>query len=387
MRRFSADFIYTLEGEPIKNGTVVTDDRGEILAITEDNSLLDSNIERFNGVITPGFVNTHCHLELSHLHKKIPKGTGLIPFIKNVIAKRDEKDEVVMKAMVKADEEMYNEGIVAVGDISNKSISADIKKNSKIKYHTFIEMLGFEKTRSKAILNEALSLKESFDTPVSITVHAPYSLSKALVKNLTKFCKGIDNKISIHNQETEEENDLYRYKEGAFIEFFKDMNINADDFTAQSKNSIQTIVPFLPENQHILLVHNIVTTLKDIYFVKRFDREISWCFCPNSNLYVENKLPAFEFFKKSEYPICIGTDSLASNNKLSVLSEMKVLQKHIKNISFEDLLMWGCLNGAKFLDLEAELGSIKIGKTPGLNLVSNCKEGRLTDKSTVKKLI
>jgi aminodeoxyfutalosine deaminase len=387
MRRFSADYIFTLEGEPIQNGIVVTDDLGKILAVTNEKALLDPNIERFDGVIVPGFVNAHCHLELSHLHQKIEKGTGLIPFIKNVIGKRQEEEEKVIDAMKKADEQMYQNGIVAVGDIANQSISASVKENSKIKYHTFIEMLGFDPTKSETVIAEALKLQTHFQNSSSITPHAPYSLSKELLKNLTKFCKKVNNPISIHNQENEEENFLYRYKDGPFMDFFKDLNINVDGFKAQSKNSLQTIIPFLPDNQQILLVHNTYTSLKDIYFTKRFNRKINWCFCPNANLYIENKLPTFEFFKHNDYPITIGTDSLASNDQLCLLSEMKVLQKNIDHLSFTQLLQWATINGAKFLGFDNDLGTIATGKTPGLNLISHVKNGKLSDKSTVKKLI
>lgn len=387
MRRFSADFIYTLEEEPIENGIIVTDDNGKILAVTDEKALLDPDIERFEGIIVPGFVNAHCHLELSHLHKKIQKGKGLIPFIKDVILNRAEKEEIVLEAMKVADEEMYRNGIVAVGDISNLAISSSIKDKSKIKYHTFVEMLGLEASKSTAIIDEALLLSEKFNGPSSITPHAPYSVSKKLIKDLTKYCKDHENIIAIHSQESDDENFLYRFKEGAFIQFYKEMNINTDSFTAQSKNSLQSLLPFMPEKPNTLLVHNTYTTLKDIYFTKRFSRELYWCFCPNANLYIEKRLPSFEFFKHSEYPITIGTDSLASNQKLCILSEMKVLQKNIKDLYLENLLKWATINGARFLNLDNHLGSIAIGKIPGLNLISNVKNQKLTDKSTVTKLI
>jgi len=387
MRKFSANSIYTLDGRPIEDGIVTTDDNGKILAISESNLLPEPDVEYFDGVIVPGFVNSHCHLELSHLHQKIERGTGLIPFIKSVITKRVDEEEIILEAIKKADEQMYKNGIVAVGDIANHSYSAKIKEDSKINYHTFIEMVGFDGSKSDNIFIEAKKLFEMFQTSASITLHAPYSFSKELLKHLTKYCEIGFNPISIHNQENEEENSLYRYKIGEFLPFYKEMNINADGFKAQSKNSLQTILPFLPDNQPIQLVHNTYTSLKDIYFTKRFNKDINWCFCPNANLYIENKLPSFEFFKHSNDPITIGTDSLASNSQLCVLSEMKILQNSIKDITFEEILKWGTINGAKFLGLENDFGCIKKGKKPGLNLITHVKNDKLTRQSTIKKLI
>lgn len=387
MRRFSADYVYTLEGAPIANGIVVTDDSGKILAITDDKALLDPNIERHKGVIVPGFVNAHCHLELSHLQNKIEKGTGLIPFVKQVIKQRASTDEQVLEAMKNADEAMLKNGIVAVGDISNQAISAEIKSNSEIKYHTFVEMLGFDPSKATEAMNSAIQTKEKFSTPSSITPHAPYSLSKELLKQLSRYCKDIHNTISIHNQESEDENFYYRYKDGAFTQFFKDLNIDTSGFKAQSKNSLQTITPFLPLQQNILLVHNTYSSLKDVYFTKRFNLKFHWCFCPNANLFIENKLPNFEFFKHTNYPVTIGTDSLASNDSLCILSEMKVIQKNYEALSFDELLKWATINGAEFLGFDHDLGTISAGKTPGLNLITNLKNGKLSEKSTVSKLI
>jgi len=387
MRKFSADYVYTLSGAPIANGIVVTDDLGKILAVTDDKALLDPNIERHKGVIVPGFINTHCHLELSHLQNKIEKGTGLISFVKQVIGERDATDHQVLEAMKNADKAMLKNGIVAVGDVSNLAISADIKSSSNIKYHTFIEMLGFDPAKATEVLNQAIQTQEKFSTPSSITPHAPYSLSKELLKQLIKYCNNALNTISIHNQESEDENFYYRYKGGAFTQFFKDLNIDTSGFKAQSKNSLQTITPFLPPQQNILLVHNTYSSLKDVYFIKRFNLKFHWCFCPNANLFIENKLPTFEFFKNTPFPITIGTDSLASNDSLCILSEMKVIQKNYEGISFDELLKWATINGAKFLGYDDDLGTISAGKTPGLNLITNLKNGKLSEKSAVSKLI
>lgn len=387
MRRFSADLIYTLEGDAIPRGIVITDDNGKILAITEEKVAFDPSIERYKGVIVPGFINAHCHLELSHLKGKIKEKTGLIPFIKEVIFTRNASDKEIIAAMQLQDEAMWEAGIVAVGDISNQTISAEIKSKSKIRYHTFIEMLGFDAKKASDIIKEATIKKNVFQTPASITVHAPYSVSKELVHQLKIYSKNIDNKISWHSQECEEEDELYKTRSGPFLQFYKDLNINADTFTSQSKSSLQAFLPFMPKNQNILLVHNTYTCYKDVFFTKRFEKNIFWCFCPNANLYIEDRLPSFEFFKHSEFPITIGTDSLASNHTLSVLDEMKVLQNNIPNLPLNQLLKWACINGAKYLGFDADLGSIAVGKKPGLNLLTDLENGLIGENTKVKKLI
>lgn len=387
MRKFTADYIFTLEGRAIPNGLIITDDLGKILSVTESFSKQDNDIEHHNGVITPGFINTHCHLELSHLKGKIKEGKGLISFIKDVMSLRKADDKEVIEAMEIADKEMYDNGIVAVGDISNLEISAQVKENSAIKYHTFVEMVAFDPAKADEAFDVAKGLKTVFGKYSSITPHAPYTLSKKLLKNLKSYCKEEVNLISIHNQENDEENKLYRYKTGEFLKLYQDLGISLDHFVSMSKNTLQAIVPLLPENQRILMVHNTYTNLKDMYFIKRFSKQIYWCFCPSANLYIENKVPNFRFFRQSDNLITIGTDSLASNHSLSILDEMKAINKHDNSLSFEDLLSWATINGAKFLGFEEQLGSIKVGKTPGLNLITNLKSNQITPQSKVKKLI
>src|SRR5690606_23723689 len=111
MRKFTADYIFTLEGEAIPNGLVITDDLGKILSIKTGFDPRDNDIEHHKGIIVPGFINAHCHLELSHLKGKIEPGKGLINFIKNVLSLRKADDNEVVEAMQSADKEMYDNGI------------------------------------------------------------------------------------------------------------------------------------------------------------------------------------------------------------------------------------------------------------------------------------
>ena len=110
--------------------------------LTRDEAPADQ-LEYFKGIIIPGFINTHCHLELSHMKGRVPTGTGLLPFIQSVVQFRDFPMEEILDAIERADQEMYQNGIVAVGDISNKADTAACKDRSAIRYYTFVEMFDF----------------------------------------------------------------------------------------------------------------------------------------------------------------------------------------------------------------------------------------------------
>ena len=143
MRKLSAKKIFSGDGGVWENRVLILEDNGAIVSIDNLKDHDQASVQFFNGVLTPGFINAHCHLELSHMKGVIPTGTGLLPFIKSVVQLRDFAQDVIDEAIQKADEEMQREGIVAVGDISNKADTAKVKANSSIWYHTFVETFDF----------------------------------------------------------------------------------------------------------------------------------------------------------------------------------------------------------------------------------------------------
>ena len=390
MKSFKADYVFPVCADPIKNGIVTVDDFGKILSVTEssDHTSQTSPIQQLSGIICPGFVNTHCHTELSHLKDKIEPGGGLVSFIKEILSLRNADNALIHDGAEQANQQMYDNGIVAVGDVSNTNATIDVKAKSRLYYHTFVEMLGFLPEKAEEVFNNALVLADEFKPQsVSVTAHAPYTASKELFKFIKRYSDSGNNLLSIHNQECEDENKFYRYKLGGFIDLYEHLGINIDHFRPQARNSLQSIIPLLTNRQKILLVHNTCTNLKDIYFIKRFDRKINWCFCPNANLYIEKRLPKIDLFVNQGLNITLGTDSLASNDKLCIMSEMRTLQLKTPSLSLNTLMEWGTINGAKFLGIDDDKGTIEAGKTPGLNLITGLDGFKLTLESKVTKLI
>jgi cytosine/adenosine deaminase-related metal-dependent hydrolase len=388
MKIFKADYVFPVNADPIKNGIVTVDDTGKIISVTDRIAPDTPQPEHLSGIICPGFVNSHCHLELSHMGGKVPTNIGLVSFIKDVMKHRTADIALITDAAEKADHDMYENGIVAVGDIANTNTTIDIKAKSKIYYHTFVEILGFLPHNADELFDKGLKLLQEFKPQsCSITPHAPYSVSKELFRLIKKYCDSHTNLLSIHNQECEDENKFFRYKLGSFNDLYEYFGMDISHFKPQARNSMQSMVPLLTNNQEILMVHNTCTNLKDIYFLKRFDRNITWCFCPNANIYIENHLPKINLFIDQGFDITLGTDSMASNHGLSILGEMQTIQHKYKAIGTAKLIEWATFNGAQFLGIAAEKGTLEPGKTPGLNLITGLDDMKLTPESKVKRLI
>ena len=390
LRYLSADYIFPVSSEPIKDGIVVIDESGVIVDIIDGGrrSEISATIELYQGIIIPGFVNSHCHLELSHMHDKIPKGAGLVSFISAIISQRSADEYQVMAAMKTYDELMFANGIVAVGDISNNKLSKSVKQNSNIYYHTFIELLGFDPLRAETVFQKALILKAEFaPLSASLAPHAPYSVSAELFSILKNYAEDHENLFSMHNQESESENEFFLHKSGPFIDFYKMLNLNISFFQARSKTSLQALLTLFPVNQKIVLVHNTFTNLEDIAAVKNSKKNITWCLCPNANLYIEQRLPDLALLLNSELNLTVGTDSLASNDKLCILSELKTIKEHFSELPSSQIIRWATLNGAQFLGIDSKFGSIEKGKTPGLNLILNVNGTEITHLSQIQRLI
>src|SRR5688572_32676239 len=117
IKKFSADLLF--DGRQfISDVVLITDDKGVVQELVHASEATD-DIQHFSGMLVPGFVNAHCHLELSHLKGIITPGRGFVPFLGQVIRSRTAVPEVINNAMEEAESAMLKEGIVAVGDICN----------------------------------------------------------------------------------------------------------------------------------------------------------------------------------------------------------------------------------------------------------------------------
>lgn len=370
LRYFSADWIFPVSSPPLKNGGISMDENGTVIGIYTAEQISELNVthQKYTGAIVPGFINTHCHLELSHMIGQIPEQTGLVNFVQSIIKSRFAEAEQIEMSMQAADQQMFDNGIVAVGDISNQITSKGVKQQSKIHYHTFIEALSFNPERANATMNDANEIKNQF-SPLSASVvpHAPYSVSPELFKLINEAAEQDNALLSIHNQETTDENLFFENKSGGFLDLYKFLGLDISFFMPSEKTSLQTWLPYI-KKQKTLLVHNTVSDLDDITFAKRNHHNLYWCLCPQANLYIENSLPDVDLLVRENLKITLGTDSLASNHQLNILAEMKTLQEH-KKVDFEKLLQWATINGAEFLGLNAQLGTVEPGKRPGLNLI------------------
>ena len=378
------------------NNILIADEAGGIIDIINENEA-GENVETFTGMLVPGFINSHCHLELSHLKGIIPPGTGLVNFVQQVMTKRGLNEEMKMESMRLAEEELYQNGVAAVGDICNTTDSIPVKEKSKIHWHNFIEVSGFvDSTANNRLTNAQLILGNFIQSTgnnkhLTLSPHAPYSVSKTLFELLNKETVG--QLITIHNQESAAENELYKNKQGSFLDLYENFNIDISGFQPTGKSSLQSWFPYFTNNQSIILVHNTFINNDDIDFIRWLTTDncqspTYFCLCVNANKYIEKKIPPINLLREKNCTLLIGTDSYASNWQLNILDEIKtVLRETDYNIPLREILQWATINGAKALRMEEKFGSFEKGKKPGIVLIDKLKDGNITNDSSSKRIL
>jgi len=389
-RKFKADYLF--DGSQILNGghVLISDLKGKIIDVVTE-SEAGNGTEVLKGILSPGFINAHCHLELSHLKNKIPQKTGLVDFVVTVISGRHFPPDEILSAIENTEAEMLKEGIVAVGDICNNTLSLLQKEKKNLHYYNFIEASGWHPGVAQARFDKSKLYYDKFiekGMNVSIVPHAPYSVSDILWGKITPFFYG---KVeTIHNQETKQEDLFFLKGSGGLLKMYQILKIDNSFYQPKKVRSIETYFKNFSTATSVILVHNTFTKQEDINYVNqnmRGGQIVSFCLCPNANLFIEDRLPPVELLIQNKCNIVVGTDSLASNHQLSILEELKAVSKNFPRISTETLLQWATINGAKALQMEEMLGNFEKGKTPGIVLIENAIDKKITSASVAKRIL
>jgi|SRR5450432_390439 len=389
-RKFKADYLFDGLIMRRNDHILICRPDGTIEDLVEE-SQAGGDLEKYPGMITPGFINCHCHLELSYMEGRIPEKKGLVNFVLSVMSQRNQTEEGKQDAILSAETSMLRNGIVAVGDICNGPDTLDAKSSRRLDYYNFIELLGWAPEQADARFESARRLCELFGEKaedknhISLNPHAPYSVSDELWKRMSAGFP--DKTISIHNQESATENEFFLSGTGDFPRMYAGMKIDSSHFKFPGTNSLSYFLPKLKSASKILLVHNTYTDEQDLLAARDFSDQIFYCFCPNANLYIEDRLPDIPVFLKHHSRMVLGTDSLASNHQLSILEEMKTIKKSFPSVPTAELLIWATSNGANALSYEEKLGDFSKGKKPGVVLIENLVQGEITDQSISRRLL
>lgn len=377
MRRLASHLLLD-GGRAVPRPVVTVDDTGRVVAVEQWERLDgDASTEFYAGALCAGFVNAHCHLELSYLRGAIERGTGFAGFARAIGAVRGGfAMEERLRAIEAADARMWHEGVQAVADIVNGATSFDAKGRSAIRYRSFAEVFGLNSSA-----DAARPLLQYPDT--TLTPHSTYSIQDSTFGDIV--ADSANDPLSIHFMESDDEAALFR-GEGSLAAWYGRMGWQCD-FLGHGSPA-RRVTAMVPRGRCVMLVHGCCVGEEEYGIVaEHFADGVSWVVCPQSNAYISGLRPPVELLRRHGARVCVGSDSLASNDSLSMVGELKLLSE----VPLEEAVAWATINGARALGLDGEIGSIEVGKRPGVvlleNLAFDSRGAHLTPDSRARRLV
>ncbi|PKP37193.1 MAG: hypothetical protein CVT97_06675, partial [Bacteroidetes bacterium HGW-Bacteroidetes-14] len=320
-----------MNSKPIPKGYLCIDESGTITEIGQLKEESEST-EFYNGIIVPGFVNSHCHIELSHLVNCFEQDSGMAGFIRQINRLRNSVDEDGRKQATEEQmNQLYKSGVSAMADISNCSESFAIKAKSPLYTRTFLEVFGSEPQDAPKVIagvKDLHQVSKEAGIDAAPTPHSCYTMSRDLLRDAS--AAGLEEGfISYHNQESWEEEELVKTGTGPLAEEYRSRGLSTPPVTGGSalRYFISTLRKIEKHREgkipgQILLVHNTFTNKESIDSALAELENPYWAICPMSNLFIHRALPPLELMRSNNLKICLGTDSLSSNTVLSMVDEM-----------------------------------------------------------------
>lgn len=326
-------------------------------------------IDHGDGTILPSLVNAHTHLELSCLAGRVQAGGGFVNWVRELIRVRQEcSSQDAEQGILSAISKLWQRGTGLVGDVTNTGASITPLRKSALAGRVFLEAIGF--TEQKELENQRAIQAILSSYPVSgqgihlcLAAHAPYSVSSRYLQHLRKSPLWPDRPFSIHVAEPREEPVFLSTGKGELGSFLIERGGWDPDWAPVQATPVQYLHQQGILRRETICVHAVQVSDEDIELLAKTGSKV--CLCPKSNHNLGvGSAPVFQFLKR-KIPLCLGTDSLASNTSLCLWQEMLFLKTALPSLSGRQILHMATLGGSLALG-EPELGSIEAGKHASL---------------------
>ena len=380
---YRARWVVPVSSPPIEDGAVCTyeDAIVEVGPAHEIASRYSGRQVELEGcTIVPGLVNAHSHLELSALKWRMEPTGSFTTWVRNLMRAREAvRPSDAMNSAIKALEEMYETGIAALHDVGNSwflsGILASFRKNDT----PMPPVLGFSVLeiispleRERQNISAMLAHEDSRQGPGqeirrSFSAHAGFTVAPETIRDIKGWTREHALPFSIHAAESPEEIEFFARGSGPIAELLRERGHWPLDWSSLGPTPVTHLDALGVLDPHTILVHCVHLDRRDMEIIRS---QGAWaCLCPRSNTFIGVGEPAVAQLFSSEIKICIGTDSLASNDRLSMWHEMKALSSMAPAVDPARMMAAATISGAEALGMEGILGSLERGKLAKMALV------------------
>jgi cytosine/adenosine deaminase-related metal-dependent hydrolase len=379
MRVFHADAVIMGDADAVADGAVVVDARGEIRDFGPAVEVLPRHagapVERIRGVLVPGLVNAHTHLELSALRGEVPGGAGFVPWVEQLIGARAEAEpHQDREAIGRAVDELVAFGTAAVGEVTNTLSAVRALAQRGVAGCVFHEVFGVQREALETrvaglphVLEETVGAWPSGDLTYSPTPHTLYTTHESVARKLIEEARERGLRASLHLCEHPSERRFLEHGDGPVSQWYERLlKIPQGTLAWPSMGPIALADAIGALAPHVLCVHLTDARPEELAIVAA--RGAPVVFCPRSNLFIETRLPPLLSAIAAGILPALGTDSLASNASLDVLAEARALGERFPTVKPRELVRMATWEGARALGL-SDMGRVSRGARPGLFVV------------------
>lgn len=372
-RIFHADHVLPGDAPPIADGAVVVDEEGTVLDVGPATEVLPRNAgpapQRVRGVVFPGLVNAHTHLELSSMRGKVPGGQGFVPWVDRLVTLRSEiTPEDDAESIEAAVGELVRSGTVAVGDVTNTLAPVSALARAGIAGRVFHEVFGLDRAvvlrrieGLRAELEERVPTWPSAELVYAPSPHTLYTLHLDAVRALLDSAARRGLRASVHLAEHAAERRAVEHGDGPVPDWFAARLKQRPEWPRRPLFDVAEDAGALRVG--VLLVHLTDARREELDRVAASGASV--VLCPRSNLWIEGRLPPLLAVREAGIEAALGTDSLASNTSLDVLAEARALADRFPSVPAWELVKMATWNGARALGRD-DLGRIARRARPGL---------------------
>jgi cytosine/adenosine deaminase-related metal-dependent hydrolase len=383
MQIFAASYLLPIAASHLAGGAVAVAD-GRVVdtgPLSELQRRHSAPVREFPGcAIMPGLVNPHTHLELTHFASwKLRKGIDYSPrtyvdWVIQVIKIRRGLSREELELSVREGIRISLEaGTTAVGEILSDRTLLPLYLDSPLGGRAYLELLGQDPARFEPLLasvEEGIASFPHASFLPGLSPHAPHTVSPRLMEETVALAGRHALPLAIHLAESREEHAFFHDTTGRIAELLYpfagwEMYLTPPLHTTPTAHldSLGVLGPATT------VVHCVHVTPADAEILR--SRGVSAVICPRSNDRLDVGRAPVHLLRKAGIPLALGTDSLASNDSLSLWDEMRfALQEFPGEFTPEELLAMVTLGGARAIGRDADLGSLEKGKRADFLVVS-----------------
>ena len=363
-----ARIVVTMCGAPIENGAVAVSgnrivDVGRFDDVKARNA--GNTLDLGEQALLPGLINAHCHLDYTCLRGKIAPQKSFTDWIRAI---NEEKSELSLKDYVASINEGFAEakrfGTAAIANLTGfPELISQVQP--LIRTYWFAELIDIRAPdRANELVDaaiESLGRARPPGAPWGLAPHALFTASKNLFRRCEEIAQEEHVLLTTHLAESREETEMFCDASGPLYELMKTIGRPMDDCGNETPLNLFAGASGGRALPHWIVAHLNELTERDFALLERSNSKFHVVHCPRSHNYFVHRPFAFDRLRSLGFNICLGTDSLASNESLSLFAEMRVFQKKFPQVSPEEVFRMVTINPARALRFENELGQIRPG--------------------------